>query len=114
MHEYVYADRILQTVLQETTARPKTVTVEVGELLGLTAESLTTAYQILSKGTPAEGSKLVVKFSRASVECPQCGFDGRLKADGHRHAVDPAFACPRCGMSLKVKAGLEAKLVAIS
>lgn len=116
MHEYVYADRILQTVLEETSRgnRPATVTVEVGEMLGLTRESLTLAYAVLSKGTPAEGSKLSVRFSKGSVQCPKCGFEGRIPVTRHEHRIDPAFACPKCGSSLKVLAGLEVKLVRVS
>jgi Zn finger protein HypA/HybF involved in hydrogenase expression len=116
LHEYVYADRILQSVLEEigTARKPVTVTVEVGEMLGLTRESLTSAYKILAKGTRAEGSKLAVRFSRGSVECPMCGFRGRLSVGKHEHRIDPAFACPRCGSALKVSAGLEVKLVEIS
>lgn len=115
MHEYVYADRILQSVLQELGARKGavTVTVEIGEMLGLTRESLTSAFEVLSKGTPAEGSRLKIVFTKGAVECPKCGFHGRLQMKGHLHAVDPTFACPKCGSSLKVSAGLEARLVGI-
>jgi hydrogenase nickel incorporation protein HypA/HybF len=116
LHEYVYADRVLQTVLEETraTKKPAIITVEVGEMLGLTRESLTLAYQVLAKGTKAEGSKLAVKFSRGAVECEKCGFQGRLPVKRHQHLIDPAFACPRCGSSLKVTAGLELRLIKIS
>jgi hydrogenase nickel incorporation protein HypA/HybF len=115
MHEYVYADRILQSVLEQTGrgARPKVVKVEVGEMLGLTDESLTMAYGVLSKGTRAEGSMLKVAFSRGSVECPKCGYAGRLHLNRTDHTVDPAFACPECGSSLRVAAGLDVKLVGI-
>ena len=115
MHEYVYADRILQSVLQEIGQRegPTTVTVEVGEMLGLTRVSLSSAYDVLSKGTKAEGSKLKVKFSKGAVDCPKCGFHGRMQMKGHLHAVDPTFACPDCGGALKVSAGLEARLISI-
>lgn len=111
----MYADRVLQSVLQEIGSGGKatTVTVEVGEMLGLTRESLTSAYEVLSRGTRAEGSKLKVKFSKGSVECPKCGFHGRLRMTRHLHAVDPTFACPECGSSLRVSAGLEARLVSI-
>lgn len=115
MHEYVYADRILQSVLQEIgqKGRPRTVTVEVGEMLGLTSASLASAYGVLSKGTRAEGSRLKVRFSKGSVECTRCGFRGRLQMKEHFHAVDPTFACPECGSTLKVSAGLDARLIAI-
>ncbi|MDE1857532.1 MAG: hydrogenase maturation nickel metallochaperone HypA [Thaumarchaeota archaeon] len=115
MHEYVYADRILQSVLEDIgrTGKPSAVTVEVGEMLGLTRESLTSAYELLSKGTRAEGSKLKVKFAKGAVECPKCGFHGRLQLSRHLHAVDPAFACPKCGSSLRVSAGLGARLIRV-
>ncbi len=113
MHEYVYADRILQSVLDETkerAGRVKRVKVEVGELLGLTRESLGVAYEILAKGTRAEGSRLSVRFARGSVMCEKCGFSGRLPVHGHEHRIDPAFICPKCGASLKVAEGLEVRI----
>ncbi len=116
MHEFVYADRILQSVLEEIGASPPqslTVKVEVGEMLGLTRESLQTAYGVLSKGTKAEGSRLLVKFTRGEVRCGRCGFEGRIAVRRHEHRVDPAFSCPECGSSLKVVSGLEVKLAAI-
>ena len=117
MHEYVYADRILQSVVEEVTATgkiPRKVEVEVGEMLGLTRESLTMAYGVLSKGTRAEGSKLAIRFTRGSVECEKCGFAGRMPVRRHDHTIDPAFVCPQCGSSLKVVEGLEVKLTRIS
>lgn len=116
MHEYVYADRILQSVLEETENTGKQATkvkVEVGEMLGLTRESLTMAYGILSKGTRAEGSKLAVRITGGSVECPKCGFSGRLPTRSHQHSIDPAFSCPKCGASLKVAKGLEVRITGI-
>jgi hydrogenase nickel incorporation protein HypA/HybF len=113
MHEYVYADRILQTVLADAEAaqrKPVRVDVEVGELLGLTKESLSMAYEILSKGTRAEGSKLRTKIAEGSLECGNCGFNGRIPHKGHQHVIDPAFACPECGAPLRVNSGLEVKL----
>jgi hydrogenase nickel incorporation protein HypA/HybF len=113
MHEFVYADRILQTVLSDASKigrRPVYVEVEVGELLGLTRESLTTAYGILAKGTVAEDSKLRMKLSRGFVECASCGYRGRLRVGSHEHVVDPAFACPQCGAPVNISAGMEVTL----
>jgi hydrogenase nickel incorporation protein HypA/HybF len=113
LHEYVYADRILQSVLADATRlrkKPAKVEVVVGEMLGLTRESLTMAYEVLSKGTEAEGSKLRMKLSEGSVECSSCGFRGRMSLKRHEHVIDPAFACPECGAPLKVNAGLEVEL----
>lgn len=116
LHEYVYADKILQSVLEKVRVAgrsPRRVKIDVGEMLGLTRESLTMAYGILSKGTRAEGSRLAVRFTRGSVACPKCGFSGRLPVRRHDHRIDPVFACPQCGSSLKVVEGLEVKITAI-
>ncbi len=116
MHEFVYADRILQTVLtnaSETRKKPVCVDVEVGGLLGLTRESLAMAYGLLAKGTVAEGSKIRVRLSKGSAECASCGYNGRLSPRKHDHTVDPAFACPGCGAPLSITAGLEVELRAI-
>jgi hydrogenase nickel incorporation protein HypA/HybF len=113
MHEYVYADRILQSVLSDAARlgrKPVRVEVTVGEMLGLTRESLTMAYEILAKGTKAEGSKLRTRFSEGSVECTSCGFEGRIPVRRHEHTIDPVFACPECGASLTVSSGLEVEL----
>ena len=114
MHEYVYADRILQTVLESASGKKvESVKVEVGEMLGLTSESLSSAYEVLSKGTRVEGSRLEVVFSEGSVQCPRCGFSGRLPLRRHEHRIDPAFSCPECGASLRIIGGLEVKLLEI-
>ncbi|MEM0118451.1 MAG: hydrogenase maturation nickel metallochaperone HypA [Conexivisphaerales archaeon] len=120
MHEYVYADRILQTVIeymkkeenqnqnqdqnQNQNQKVKLIHVKVGELLDLSSQSLNLAYSILSKGTIAEGSKLKVSIEKGSVLCTSCGFNGRLEVKGS-HAVDPVFACPKCGSPLKIEKG---------
>jgi hydrogenase nickel insertion protein HypA len=115
MHEYVYADKILQTVLDQSRRgkKPRAVEVKVGELLGLTRESLNSAYAVLSKGTKAEGSSLRVEIARGVVSCSSCSFEGHIAPKGHHH-VDPVFACPECGAPLKVKSGLEVELKGIT
>jgi len=116
LHEYVYADRILQSALEAMGPGKKVtrVSVEVGGLLGLTRESLSMAYVVLSKGTRAEGSKLTIHFTKGVVECPGCGFSGSVRGREHEHHIDPVFSCPRCGGALKVKGGLESKLLEVS
>ncbi len=113
MHEFVYTDRILQSVLFEASRlkkKPVRVDVEVGEMLGLTEESMKMAYEVLSKGTIAERSRLRVRISAGSVVCASCGFSGRIPVNHQDHGVDPVFACPRCGASLRVTSGLGVEL----
>lgn len=118
MHEYVLADKVLQSVLEFMDQRKLSsvteVDVDVGELLGLGGNSLNLAYGILSKGTKAEGSKLKVHRVKGAVSCAKCGFEGGLRHIPGEHVIDPAFACPKCGAPVSIKAGNEVKLECIS
>ena len=114
MHEFVYADRILQSVLDEMKRKKKQkvseVKVEVGEFLDLSNESLNMAYDILSKGTTAAGSRLRVRILTGSVICASCGFAGKIDHKGE-HIVDPVLACPKCGAPLSIESGNEVRIV---
>jgi hydrogenase nickel insertion protein HypA len=119
LHEYVYADRILQSVLdlmrESDKGKVSEVRVEVGELLGLTGPSLKEAYGYLSKGTRADGSKLTVHFAPSSVKCDGCGYSGRPEGRGrHAHVIDPALLCPRCSAPLSIDKGMELEIEGVS
>jgi hydrogenase nickel insertion protein HypA len=117
LHEYVYADRVLQTVLQYLKENPGreagSVKVELGELLGVTPQSLKHAFGLLARDTQAATAKLVVRTVHPSVVCNQCGFKGAV-SHGEEHVIDPVFACPKCGSPLSVKMGSELKVTGIS
>lgn len=117
MHEFVYADRILSTVLDQMKrdGRKKLteVRVEVGEFLDLSNESLNMAYGILSKDTRAAGSKLKVKITSGSVSCSKCGFAGKVKPKGG-HVVDPVLSCPECGSPLSIQSGNQVSILEIA
>jgi hydrogenase nickel incorporation protein HypA/HybF len=118
MHEYILADRVLQSVLEfmnkQGLSSVSIVDVDVGELLGLEGDSLSMAYGILSKGTKAEGSKLKVHRIKGTVICSKCGYEGSLKHIPNEHLIDPAFACPSCGSPVSIKAGNDVKLNLVS
>ncbi|MDG6933841.1 MAG: hydrogenase maturation nickel metallochaperone HypA [Nitrososphaerota archaeon] len=116
MHEYVYADRILQSIIdfmkKEGKEQVSLVHVKVGELLDLSSESLNLAYRNLSSDTIASGSKLRVTIERSAVSCRKCGFEGRLSVHGS-HTIDPAYACPRCGSPLRISKGNSVEIVKV-
>jgi hydrogenase nickel incorporation protein HypA/HybF len=118
MHEYILADRLLQSVLEHMKSQGLTtvceVDIDVGELLGLENESLRMAYEILSKGTKGENCKLKIRRIKGSVVCDKCGYTGGLASSHAEHMVDPAFACPRCGSPVTIKAGNDLKITRIS
>jgi hydrogenase nickel incorporation protein HypA/HybF len=109
MHEYPVTQRIIAAVL-DTAAQAKArrilkITLVVGEHSGFIGESIQMYFDILSKDTPAEGAKLLIKpvtsklfcsncrryFSRKkgswSFACPQCGKDGTLSDKGNEFYI---------------------------
>jgi hydrogenase nickel incorporation protein HypA/HybF len=118
MHEYILADRVLQSVVQlmdeKHLSSINEVEVNVGELLGLERRSLNMAYQLLSKGTKADGSKLKVHRTKGVISCKKCGYEGGLKDIPTEHTIDPAFACPKCGAPVSINSGNEVKVISVS
>jgi hydrogenase nickel insertion protein HypA len=116
LHEFIIVDRIIQSVLASTRKGSKVheVTVEMGELLGLSKESVNLAFETLSKGTAIEGSRLVVNWIRGEVACPNCDYQGGLASIVAEHRIDPAFPCPVCGSPLKIERGNEWSILKVT
>ena len=117
MHEYILADRVLQSALEymgnQELKEIHQIDVNVGELLGLENESLRTAFSVVSKGTPAEGCKLRIRRVKGSVACSKCGYTGGLETHVEHH-IDPAFQCPKCGAPVMIKAGDDLEITRIA
>jgi hydrogenase nickel incorporation protein HypA/HybF len=118
MHEYILADKVLQSVIafmdEHDLSKISLVDVDLGELLAMESGSLTMAYQILCKGTKAEGSKLRIHLVKGAVICNKCGYKGKLNNIPQVHSIDPVFACPSCGAPVSIKAGNDIRLNSIS
>ena len=118
MHEYVLADRVLQSALEYMDSQKLTeiheIDVNVGELLGLENESLRTAFGVVSKGTRVESCKLKIRRIKGSVVCANCGYTGGLEERVlEHHHIDPAFQCPKCGVPVTIKAGKDLEITRI-
>jgi hydrogenase nickel incorporation protein HypA/HybF len=80
------------------------VVLRVGALAGVEVESLRFAFDVVSRGTPAEGATLEIESVPALVFCPTCqrefpGTDGFI------------FACPGCGdFCSEIRQGRELEL----
>ncbi len=104
MHEASLASRFVDATLAEAAAcgasRVLSAGARVGELHGVVDRHLVAFYESMTRGTPAEGARLVIERVPATAVCPACGatFPGQ-----------PHFRrCPECGGERLVTAtGLE-------
>ena len=86
----------------------KEVTLIVGKLTNLGTEQLEFAYEIMSKDSVLEGSKLVILEEEIEVRCGECGYEGPVKnmdLGEDVHFQIPILSCPECGMAVTITAG---------
>ena len=113
MHEFSIASMIVDALIElaEKQGATKIVAVhlQIGQLRSLSAEQVRFSYGILSEGTILEGSKLLIEEVTATVHCPKCGYESKLKSDEEMlyHFALPSMVCPQCGTALSVSGGDE-------
>jgi len=115
MHEFSTMSQIVDAILQEAKKHDaidvKEVHLEIGELTFLLEEPLKFAYEILSKDSILERSKLIVKEKRAMARCNSCGYEGEIDYDQtfskSPHISFPKISCPKCDSRVEIVAGKE-------
>ncbi|MCL1811543.1 MAG: hydrogenase/urease maturation nickel metallochaperone HypA [Methanomassiliicoccaceae archaeon] len=88
----------------------KEVTLVVGRLTNLGAEQIEFAYEIMSKNSILEGSKLVIEEEDVKVSCGKCGYEGPVKnmeLGEDSHYQIPILSCPECGGAVTILAGMS-------
>lgn len=86
--------------------RVSTVTVRIGRLTGVVADSLRWYFDLLAPETPLAGATLVIEDVPIRGRCADCLDE---------FAIDmPSFVCPRCGSGLvELLAGRELQVVSL-
>lgn len=107
MHEAGLANRFLTAALEEArdrgASRVMAVGARIGELHGVVDRHLAGFFEAMTRGTPAEGARLVIERVPARVVCPACGES----VTGRPHFRQ----CPACGgRRLDTASGLELEL----
>jgi hydrogenase nickel incorporation protein HypA/HybF len=93
MHEYGITKQIIKISTDAAKDYPNAkitdIYVVVGELTGFIGESIQMYFDIIGKGSLAEGAKLHIKMVPAKMHCGSCMTDfNRTKG---------TFDCPNCG-----------------
>lgn len=109
MHEFSVMSQIVEVVLQEAKRRDaervERVKLDIGEFTFLGEEQMMFAFDLLTKGTIAEGAELVIGTEEGTVRC-ECGFEGKPERPEDVHVLTPLLKCPKCDRIAKVKEGL--------
>jgi hydrogenase nickel incorporation protein HypA/HybF len=109
MHEVAVMSQIVDLILTEAKKRDAehvtNVKLEIGEYTFLGEEQMRFAFEVLSKGTVAEGADLDITTRKGAVEC-SCGYSGAPEQPEDIHILAPILKCPKCGKIANVKEGL--------
>jgi hydrogenase nickel incorporation protein HypA/HybF len=110
MHELSIALSMIQMASEESSRhnanRVTALHLKLGPLSGVVKEALSFSYEIACKGTPLEGSQLVIEEIPVVIRCSNCMSQDEV--DIHE------LRCPRCGrLSSDVIQGRELQVVSL-
>lgn len=103
MHEMSVAEGILKIavdVMHKNHCRTiKAIGLKLGEMSGVELEALSMAFDVITRGTPADGALLKINRIPITAQCNRCHKNFRV-----RHYN---FLCPECDGVLILKTGRE-------
>ena len=78
----------------------RVIHVRIGEMAGVSEDALRFAFDVMARGTAADGAALEIERIPLTVGCTRCGT--------RSHPDDFVFVCPACGCSeIEVLEGRE-------
>jgi len=93
-------DIVAETARREKASKVDLIHLRIGEMAGVNFESLRFAFDILSKGTPADGGSLEYEEVPLRGRCRECSKEF--------HPERLVFRCPSCGgASVEIVSGRE-------
>jgi len=104
MHEVSICESILDILKDQAEEHGKErvtrVKLLVGEMAGVVEDAMRFSFEVVTKGTLADGAELVMESSPLTARCRDCG--GEFRVEGY------AFSCPGCGSpSIEIVSGRE-------
>jgi hydrogenase nickel incorporation protein HypA/HybF len=100
-------EAVLEELKKHDVEKVEEVHMVIGEITFLGREQLEFAYEVVTRGTILEGSKLVITDEKVEVRCLSCGYTGGVEyvsGGGQDHAI-PNLSCPSCGGGVEVTKG---------
>jgi hydrogenase nickel incorporation protein HypA/HybF len=110
MHELAITDEMIKLVVDQAgkagMAKVEKINLIVGKLTGYVNESIQLYFDMMSKGTVAEGATLFFETIPGKLECQSCQKTFELSQFD--------YICPGCnGVSVKLVAGNELRVESI-
>ena len=119
MHEFSVTSQIVQYALAEAAKRNAKkivgVYLVVGKLTFLGLDQVRFSYEVLTKGTIMEDSKLFIEEQEGLVKCNHCDYEGGFKYEDDEtyHMLVPTLKCPKCGSLVSITSGKECTIKSI-
>ena len=112
MHEMSVALAVIDQVQQAAeragdVTSVRSVRLQVGELAGVVADSLTFCFELACAGTLLEGAELVTEAVPGRARCADCAHEWAV-------GMPPRLTCPGCaGARTELLAGRELQIAAV-
>ena len=108
VHELSFAQSVVEIVLESLptvgSGRVSSIRIKVGELTGVDFESLRFGFEVATRDTPLQGSRLEIQRVPVVIHCSQC--DRLVALPGVQN-----FRCPVCSIpSADVREGRDVEV----
>ncbi|WP_327294705.1 MULTISPECIES: hydrogenase maturation nickel metallochaperone HypA [unclassified Streptomyces] len=106
MHELSITQSVVDMVCERAEGRPvRTVSVRVGVLTAVVAESMRFCFDLITAGTVAEGARLEIDQPPGAARCRTCEQDFALP--------DPVLLCPCGSADVEITSGRELQIISM-
>ncbi|MDA8390275.1 MAG: hydrogenase maturation nickel metallochaperone HypA [Gammaproteobacteria bacterium] len=106
MHEMALCESLMAIIEGEAASggfrQVHSVSLEVGLLAGVEKDALQFGFQVVTRGTVAEGAVLRILSATAQAHCPLCGWQ--------KIVSQPIRLCPACASPLSLTGGRDLRI----
>lgn len=107
MHEMSLCEGIRNMIIEQSTihnfSKVKCVRVEIGAFSGIEKPALEFAFDVVMRGSPAEGAMLEMEDLAGTALCYDCAATSEIR--------DRLASCPKCGSGkMLVQGGSEMRI----